>query len=402
MSDRLSICIAHNCGPGGALRFVEETARRLAANDDVVVCTWGPEPDPQLDGVEQLWIPAPSVPSPAPLRPFADLARSVVGSTRAAKVIDRSGFDAVLMNACRWAQAPAGLRSIRTPTVYVAHEGRRRSAERGYRPSGIERTGWRRRVWAAGTALYDGAGGALDRRAMRAEVTFATSSRWTAQNLHAAYGIDPSVVEPGVDTALFRPPPARAVRRDVLVVGALDPTKRPDLAIAAVARLPREQRPDVRLVYNRFSPAYAERLDRLAAELGVTVIHRRAVSDDELVAEYGAAAVVVACAVAEPFGLTIPEASACGTPVVAVDEGGYRETVSDGSNGLLVAPTADGIAGGLATVLGSDRFDHAAIAAAAQRRWSWNRCAQDVRRLCASAASGASPTREQGVVGFRQ
>ena len=29
----------------------------------------------------------------------------------------------------------------------------------------------------------------------------------------------------------------------------------------------------------------------------------------------------------EDFGLTVPEAMACGTPVIAVDEGGFRETV---------------------------------------------------------------------------
>lgn len=398
MSDRLSICVAHNSGPGGALRFVEETARWLAARDHVVVCTWGAEADPPLDGVEQLWIPGPAIPAPAPARPFADLARSVVASTSAARAIDRMGFDAVVMYACRWAQAPAALRAIRTPTVYVAHEARRRSTEPDYRPSGVQRRGWRRHVWAAGSRLYDGAGGALDRRAMGADVTFATSSRWTVANLRAAYGVEPWVVEPGVDTGRFRPPTHEVERRDVLVVGALDPTKRADLAVAAVGRLATEGRPRVRLVYNRFSPAYLERLDALAAELDVTLVHRHAVSDDELVAEYQQAAVVVGCAVGEPFGLTIPEASACGTPVVAVDEGGYRETVVHGDNGLLVEPTLDGITRGLATVLGSDRFDHAAIAAAAHRRWSWERCAAELRSLCVDAVSGRSPAGQQRAV----
>jgi glycosyltransferase involved in cell wall biosynthesis len=38
----------------------------------------------------------------------------------------------------------------------------------------------------------------------------------------------------------------------------------------------------------------------------------------------------------EPFGFTPLEASACGTPVVAIAEGGVRETVFHGKNSLLV------------------------------------------------------------------
>jgi glycosyltransferase involved in cell wall biosynthesis len=38
----------------------------------------------------------------------------------------------------------------------------------------------------------------------------------------------------------------------------------------------------------------------------------------------------------EPFGLAPLEANACGLPVVAVAEGGVRETIIDGVNGLLV------------------------------------------------------------------
>jgi glycosyltransferase involved in cell wall biosynthesis len=38
----------------------------------------------------------------------------------------------------------------------------------------------------------------------------------------------------------------------------------------------------------------------------------------------------------EPFGLAPLEANACGIPVVAVAEGGVRETIVDGFNGLLV------------------------------------------------------------------
>ena len=46
----------------------------------------------------------------------------------------------------------------------------------------------------------------------------------------------------------------------------------------------------------------------------------------------------------EPFGLAPLEANACGLPVVAVAEGGVRETIIDGVNGLLVQHQPQAIA----------------------------------------------------------
>jgi glycosyltransferase involved in cell wall biosynthesis len=62
------------------------------------------------------------------------------------------------------------------------------------------------------------------------------------------------------------------------------------------------------------------------------------VSDDELIDILNRAAMMVYAPRLEPFGFTPLEANACGLPVVAVAEGGVRETVVDGINGLLVEP----------------------------------------------------------------
>ena len=50
--------------------------------------------------------------------------------------------------------------------------------------------------------------------------------------------------------------------------------------------------------------------------------------------------VLVNASVAEPFGLTLVEAQACGTPVVAMQSGGAPETVIDGETGFVV-PAGD-------------------------------------------------------------
>jgi glycosyltransferase involved in cell wall biosynthesis len=51
-----------------------------------------------------------------------------------------------------------------------------------------------------------------------------------------------------------------------------------------------------------------------------------------------AAAVVLPIQWAEPFGLVMPEANACGTPVVAFDIGAAREVIAHGRTGFVVPP----------------------------------------------------------------
>ena len=60
------------------------------------------------------------------------------------------------------------------------------------------------------------------------------------------------------------------------------------------------------------------------------------VTDEEVRHEYRRAAAVLLPG-AEDFGIAPVEAQACGCPVVALAEGGARETVVDGETGILVA-----------------------------------------------------------------
>jgi glycosyltransferase involved in cell wall biosynthesis len=127
-----------------------------------------------------------------------------------------------------------------------------------------------------------------------------------------------------VDTAFFTPDGSQP-EPHFLVVSALVPYKRIDLAIAAAGRL------GVRLRIVGSGPDEA----RLRASAGPTVDFLGALDDDALRAEFRRAQAVILPG-EEDFGIVPVESLACGRPVVAFGRGGACETVAHGTTGVLV------------------------------------------------------------------
>jgi glycosyltransferase involved in cell wall biosynthesis len=75
----------------------------------------------------------------------------------------------------------------------------------------------------------------------------------------------------------------------------------------------------------------------------------------------------------EPFGLTMIEATACGTPVIAFPCGSVPEIIRDGVNGYIVASEEEAVA----AVLACESFDRQACRLDFERRFSAARMARD-------------------------
>jgi glycosyltransferase involved in cell wall biosynthesis len=79
----------------------------------------------------------------------------------------------------------------------------------------------------------------------------------------------------------------------------------------------------------------------------------------------------------EPFGFSVVEAMACGTPVIASARGSMPEIVRDGESGFLVGSVDEAVA----AVRRVEGLDRAAVRASVERRFDVNRMVDDYLAL---------------------
>jgi glycosyltransferase involved in cell wall biosynthesis len=199
------------------------------------------------------------------------------------------------------------------------------------------------RVGRAGLTAFAATQRAADRAAAARVDTILANSSAVADRVRSSWRQTAGVVHPPVDIERYRPAAAGSGREDFfLLAGRLVPYKRPHVAAAAAARA------GVRLVVvgdGRFRSAVEQ-----AGGPAVAVLGR--VSDDELRSLYQRCRALVMPGV-EDFGIVPVEAQACGAPVVALGEGGSRDTVVDGVTGRLYADEPADPAAPLAAALAS-------------------------------------------------
>jgi glycosyltransferase involved in cell wall biosynthesis len=157
---------------------------------------------------------------------------------------------------------------------------------------------------------------------------YVANSQYVARRIRRYYNRSAVVVAPPVDT-VFYTPSDRAPESYLLVVSALVPYKRLDVAIVAArtAGLPLK--------------IAGEGSDRPRLEaLASPEVEFLGKVTDETVRELYRGAIAVLLPGEEDFGIVPVEAQACGRPVIALARGGALETVVDGRTGVLVEGTA--------------------------------------------------------------
>lgn len=165
---------------------------------------------------------------------------------------------------------------------------------------------------------------------------------FSRESILRTYGIDAKVCYLGIDTDqfIYRNQP----RENFIVgLGAFTSSKNIKLIIEAISKV-KSSKPTLIWIGNAVAGNYLKEMQSLAHELDVKFEPKLRVSDEEMVDILNRAALMAYAPVLEPFGYAPLEANACGLPVVAVAEGGVRETIKDNVNGLLVDADASEMA----------------------------------------------------------
>jgi N-acetylglucosaminyl-diphospho-decaprenol L-rhamnosyltransferase len=196
------------------------------------------------------------------------------------------------------------------------------------------------------------AGRAVRAAAKRADLVVALS-----QAIADDLGVDAVVLRPGVNLHRFRPSDGPAGDH-ALFLSAIEPWKRPQLAIEATRRagVP------LRLAGGPLDAA-GEHLDARLRELAPPHVTFAGRVPDPVPA-LQEAGVLIHCADREPYGMALVEALACGVPVVAPAAGGPLEIVDDSCGRLYPATDADAAADALRDALA----DRDALARGARAR----------------------------------
>ena len=176
----------------------------------------------------------------------------------------------------------------------------------------------------------------------------------------------------------------------VLFLGRMSPVKGPHRAIAAAreAGVPLRLAGPVQPGQEEFfatevEPHIDDDAVRYVGEVG---------ADDKQDVYRAARALLMPIRWAEPFGLVMIEAMACGTPVIAYPEGSVPEIVVEGVSGFLVNDEHE-----MAEAIGRlDELDRNSVRAAAQERFAVGRCVEGHERVYDRAAERRRSHRPHG------
>lgn len=244
------------------------------------------------------------------MRPFKELSLFTLllaEYLKMASLINRRSYDAIIVHPDKVTQAPILIPFVKAKKIYFMEEVMRSYYEPELHPLPTVRL----------KRLYE-----KFRRRLVKHIDYVntlkanrlvTTSAYNAQKIWEIFKRQPLVLTLGVDVNAFKP--IKKPQRDYF------------LFIGSASDI--DGYPILKALMQSFNGSIKFK-KLILGKTGFSL-------DDKAVIElYQHAAATLCLAKAEPFGLAAIESMACGTPVIAVDEGGYKETVIDQVTGLVI------------------------------------------------------------------
>ncbi len=263
-----------------------------------------------------------------------------------ANEINQSDFDILFVNPCTFLRTSAILKYVEIPKVLYLQEPYRWLYEAMPRLPWLALPESEKPWWQSRSYIHSFVENIVDVQGLRVqareELKYAESadlilvnSLFSRESVQRAYGLESKVCYLGIDTDRFT---TLDIPRQQMVVGlgAIYSGKGLKRAVRAIGTINSIDRPPLVWIGNFADTNYLQEIQQLADTLGVNFIPKVNINDKEIVVLLNQASVMIYTPILEPFGFAPLEANACGTPVVAIAEGGVRETVRHGINGFVI------------------------------------------------------------------
>ena len=168
-------------------------------------------------------------------------------------------------------------------------------------------------------------------------ITVSESSKKEILNLGFINATDIHVIHPGIEFKKFLPT-RKTTYPSFLYLGRLQPYKHVDVAIRAFAQVFQNHQTAKFTIAGEGTSL--PQLQTLVTELSLThrIIFVGKVSEAEKIRLMSSHWMMVQPSSVEGWGMTVVEANACATPVIASNVNGLKDSVIDGTTGILIAP----------------------------------------------------------------
>ena len=261
-----------------------------------------------------------------------------------ASKINKGDYDVAIITNSKILQHPYILKYLKFPKLLISQEPLRSIYERNFQKNYVYKRyykGLDGRLVALYSLLDNLVRERPDRENLKNADRLIVNSYFSKERFLSAYGILGKVVYPGVDTTIFKPSSENKRENYILSIGIYHLVKAHDLVIKALSFIPENKRPLLKILgFGNLDTSEKELqyLKNLRDSLGLeeNVKFEKDFLGNNIINYYQNAYLTIATHFLEPFGFAPIESMACGTPVVAVKEGGFRETVKHGETGLLI------------------------------------------------------------------
>lgn len=311
----MKIAVFHELPPGGARKAVNEISKRLKKRhrlDLFVVDERFPEGEQSyFSNVNYFkFIPVPWKGKNWLARIYKDsfeLLNLYILHRKISKKINSGKYDLVFVHGSKYTEAPFLLRLLKIRSIFYCHNPYyRKGYESVFSNSNLD---WLRRIYEH---LSNTVRKFIDKKNIKRATYILANSKYTQLQVYNTYGIASELCYLGVDEKLFNYS-KKEKDIDILFIGSYHPVDGLQYLEDALKNIKNKPRAKLLLFENEW------------------------INDDRKMRSlYQGSKIFVALGQNEPFGLSVLEAMSSNIPVIAFDEGGYREMVINNKTGYLI------------------------------------------------------------------